>query len=48
MPRSRGEEQTEPLHVVVRVQQRRDLLFDRAVRPRVDMTDVHASGGTLP
>ena len=43
MPRSRGEEQAEPLHVVVRVQQRRDLLFDRAVRPRVDVADVHGA-----
>ena len=43
MARRRGEEHPEPVHVVVGVQQRRELLFDRAVRPRVDVADVKGS-----
>ncbi len=43
MARRRREEHPEPVHVVVGVQQRRELLFDRAVRPRVDVADVKGS-----
>ena len=43
VPRAGREEQAEPLHVVVRVQQRRDLLLDRAVGSRVDVADVQGA-----
>ena len=41
VPRARGQEDAEPVHVVDRVQQGQDLPFLGAVRPGVDMPQVH-------